>query len=142
MKTKKAQTEIIVTVLLVLIALAAVGLIAYFIMGQVRSGASAAGDKASCVKLDFQVTKAAAGTNITVKRNDDASVEVASVIATVDGSKWGQLDTNPSALGTVTVNRTQDSVTPLLLKDKPVEIGVVLKSGATCPSVATYAVTA
>ena len=53
-KIKKSQSEIIVTVLLVLIALAAVGLIAYFVMGQVRTNIADANLKSKVYDLSVE----------------------------------------------------------------------------------------
>jgi len=135
---KKAQSEIITTVLLVLIALAAVAIIAVFITNQVRQGAATADAKAQCIKIDLEVTKAVnAGTTITVKNNGDAPTG-AKMLAIVDGTTWGSETDLPSTLETETIVKdTSDA----LATDSKIEIGVRLVDGTACPAKTVYTVT-
>jgi len=108
MKTKKAQTEIIVTVLLVLVALAAVGFIAYFIMGQVRGGTAEATAKADCLKTlgsytIVQVTNATAN-NLQIKKETDDGIILKELKVYVNDKANVSITTIPEALATVTLN--------------------------------------
>lgn len=135
---KKAQSEIITTVLLVLIALAAVAIIAVFITNQVRQGAATADAKAQCIKVDLEVTKAVNNaTTVTIKNNGQA-VSGATVNATVAGTKWGNGMNLPGPLETGVINGTAADLTT----GKKVEVGVILADGTVCPAKATYTVTA
>ena len=78
MKIKRAQQDIIVTILLLLVALAAISAIAYFIVNQVRSGAAAAGNKAECIKVTIaldRVINASSGNLVMSRQNDDVVVK-------------------------------------------------------------------
>ena len=141
MKTKKSQQDIIVTVLLVLIAIAAVAVIAYFIINQVRQGTDNAQAKADCLKLDFQITKAVnAAISITVQRNDASSVNITKLSATIGGANWGSTTTIPGALTTTVIQNASSNTN--LSTGQTVEVGAILANGATCPSIATTIVTA
>jgi len=136
MKMKKAQSEIITTVLLVLIALAAVAIIAVFITNQVRQGAASADAKAQCLKVDVEVTSAVKdATSITVKRNDGESI-VGTIKTIVNGASWNASATMPASLETTSVIGTA------LPENGKVEVGVVLADGTACPAKAVYTVTA
>jgi len=140
---KKAQSEIITTVLLVLIALAAVAIIAMFINNQVRQGAATADAKAQCLKIDLEVTKAvanASGGVIYVKNNGETPAD-AKVKAIVEGASWGSEVNLPTSLTTTTITVGNDD-TKALVKDQKVEIGVLLADKTACPMKTTYTVTA
>ena len=144
MKTKKGQTEIIVTVLLVLIALAAVTAIAYFITGQVKNGTALADNKANCLKLDFQVTKAISGTsNVIVQRNDDGTVILQELKVLVDGVTANGNATVPTSLETtvIPVTNSTDGTSMNLTTGQKIEIGAVLTNGGTCADIASATVT-
>jgi flagellin-like protein len=76
MQGKKAQEGIIVTVLLVLVAIVAVGAIAMFIINNVKSttnDSQSAVSDISCLKVDLEITQAST-TAISVKRNDASNI--------------------------------------------------------------------
>jgi flagellin-like protein len=112
MKTKKGQTEIIVTVLLVLIALAAVIAVAYFFTGSVNKGTAAAQDKADCLKVSIVLESAKAtyvnGTTTTYtdlkisRQNDDVALKEIKVY--LNDKYVGSTATIPTKLETTTVN--------------------------------------
>jgi flagellar basal body-associated protein FliL len=136
MKTKKSQTEIIVTVLLVLLALAAVAFMYTFVMGQIRKGAEVGANKADCINLDFEITSAIAGqTNIIVKRNDDGKINVSKLALTVAGQTWNNTVNVPSTLSTESSNGAQ------LVLGQDVVLDALLQNGATCTGIATKKVT-
>jgi flagellin-like protein len=137
MKMKKAQSEIITTVLLVLIALAAVAIIAVFITNQVRQGAATADAKAQCLKIDLEVTKAVVGaTTITVKNNGETLTTGNTMLAIVDGTAWGDTPAVPASLTTGVITGT------VLTSGKKVEVGVKLADGTACAGKTVYTVTA
>ena len=109
-KTKRGQTEIIVTVLLVLVALAAVGLIAYFIMGQIRGGTAEAQEKADCLKtIDsysiVKVTSASTG-NLIIKNEKDDGIILKELKIYVNDKSNFSITSMPAALETSQYNLT------------------------------------
>ncbi len=84
MKTKRAQTEIIVTVLIVLIALAAVAFVATFIMNMVKSGSASAESKSECMKVplafDIISVNNASTNNVVVQRTGDEGLIVSGLL--------------------------------------------------------------
>lgn len=93
MKTKKSQSEIITTVLMVLVALAAIAGVAVFIIGQVRTGTNAAQNKAECSKITITIDSATAGSaNKTIISRGNDDVQVASLKAYLDGTATTTLD--------------------------------------------------
>lgn len=101
MKTKKGQEGIIVTVLLILIAIAAVVAIGYFVMGQVNRGVESGEGQANCFKLDLSI-EAVSTTAFSVKRNDvESSVVVKSIeVKGVDGLT-SEVDTTAITAGQI-----------------------------------------
>lgn len=105
---KRSQTEIIVTVLLVLVALAAVGFIAYFIMGQVRGGTAEAEAKADCLKTlgsytIVKVTNASTG-NLQVKKETDDGIVLKEFRVYVNDKSNTVITSIPDALETKNIN--------------------------------------
>ena len=136
---KRAQSEIITTVLLVLIALAAVAIIAVFIKDMVQQKTSEAQGAAQCINVNLEVTKAVAGTNVVVvqrKDNSDATTG-ATLKVLVNGLIWNASAPIPKALETVSVT----SVTNLTL-GQTVDLGVILADGKTVCSQTQKVVTA
>ncbi len=70
MKVKRGQSSIISTVLIVLVALVAVGILGVFIFNQVRSSMQEAEVKAKLSQLSISVTSAEAGNNYIILRKD------------------------------------------------------------------------
>ena len=91
MKSKRAQTEIIVTVLIVLIALAAVAFVATFIMDMVKSGSVSAEFKTECIKvpLAFDIISAtnASVNNVVVQRTGDEGLLVSGLLFYINDAK-------------------------------------------------------
>jgi flagellin-like protein len=137
---KRAQSEIITTVILVLIALAAVAIIAVFFLNQVRTNTATAESRANCIKLDLEITKAVNNTGvIIVKRNDaEASLNTAVMKVTVDGATWNSTGvTVPAALTTTNITGAT------LSTGQKVEIGAVLADNTTvCATKVVKTVTA
>lgn len=140
MKTKRSQSEIITTVLLVLVALAAVAVIAAFIINQVRTNTASAESKANCMKVDFAITKAivnsSVDTTVTVQRLDEGTVGVNNLSITVNGASKNLTATAavPASLSTKDIK-----VGALAAGDK-VELGVILTDGTACATKATRTV--
>ena len=133
MKSKKGQEGIIVTVLLILVAIAAVGAVAYFIINNIKAGTTAAQSKINCVKLDFTVTPITAGaTTITVKRGTAGS-EVA--LTRIDIWRKGvktnsTITTIPGALETSVVS--SPVFTTGLAAGDYIELSPVLADNTVC----------
>jgi hypothetical protein len=100
MKNKKAQEGVIVTVLLVLVAIAAIATVAFFIIKNVGSGTSSAADKTTCLTAQFQITSASAGTtgNLVIKRTDTSEVVIKELKIFVNDKLISTESTVPSAL--------------------------------------------
>ncbi len=132
MKSKKAQEGIIVTVLLVLVAIAAVSAVAYFVINNIRSGTAAATDKTDCLKVSLSLDNAKATyttatsnyTDLTLSRQNDAIV-LKAVNIYVNGKLFGSTSTIPAQLETATA--TLVNTTKVLTGDK-VRINPVLNS--------------
>lgn len=86
MMSKKAQQDVIVTVLLVLIALAAVALIATFIIKNVKTATQTADDKQNCLKLEFNIGKADVTSNRVLISRSGANVSINAIQTYVDGT--------------------------------------------------------
>ena len=139
---KRTQQEIIVTVLLVLIALAAVALIATFVINQIKDRTSKANAQLICSGVQFEVTKAVAAVagsaEIIVKRNDNENLTGAVLKVTVDGETWNNSAPIPASLETVKVT----SVAKALVAGKSIELGVTSATGISCPIANKFTVTA
>lgn len=147
MKSKKAQEGIIVTVLLVLIAIAAVGAVAYFIINSVKGGAVTATDKTDCFNVvsSLNLNKARATynqtnssgaitsttlTEITLSRGSD-SIVLRAVNIYVEDKLITATATIPSKLEVATTSIV-NSTTKVNVGSK-VRINAVLNStGYTC----------
>ena len=129
MKSKKGQTDMITTVLLVLVGLAAVALIGYFIMNQVRTTTGAAGDKTKCALVQLDIGDMKNGdTTVNIKRlgSSDNSTNSVTVNVFVNGaSKNTTAAIGVGATGAVTV--------PALVSGQKVDASAVLalSSGTT-----------
>ncbi len=126
---KKAQSEIITTVLLVLIALAAVAIIAAFIINQVKTNTASAEAKANCLKADVQISSALKATKNIVVMNA-GSITSGTLKASVNGVAYGASAAMPASLATVTIaGLTTDAA---LNSGDVVEVGVILADGTVC----------
>jgi hypothetical protein len=141
MKTKRGQTDVIVTVLLVLIALAAVAFIATFIINQVRQGANSAGVKTDCLKLtDFSIESAinstSTTTNVVVSREADDGIAIKEIRFYVNDKSVLINSTVPAAFEkvTYTVSAKVGDVVKAYL--------VLNSSGKVCENPASKTVTA
>ncbi len=143
MINKKGQQEIIVTVLLVLLALAAVVLIAGFIMRNVRQGGEVGESRVNCLSLDYEVTRAANGeSTISVRRNTGGeNVNVTGIKILVDSTNRlemkdlpGILETRSACIDTNVSNNCTNSsfVTGQLTTGQKIEIAPVLQGGTVC----------
>jgi hypothetical protein len=122
---RKGQQDIIVTVLLVLIALAAVALIATFIINNVREGTGSADDSATCLKINLEITSAT-DTSVVVKRLDGEAIDNAKLKVIVGGEAEDDNPDLPAAGVSKTVTITGGA-------SKLAEVTVMLEDGYTCP---------
>jgi len=143
MKSKKAQSEMITTILLILVAISAVILVSIFIMNQVKSSTANAAVKASCLKLEleFPTTITAGDTAIVVRLGGSfADVTLSKLFIYANGLEaMSYTGANPPELGS-TVTGT---VSGLESEDK-VEATVMIKDSNgkdyLCPILATTTV--
>jgi flagellin-like protein len=126
---KRAQSEIITTVLLVIVALAAVAIIAVFIKDMITQKTTEARSAAKCIGVDFEITKAVAGTTkVIVQRKDNSdAVTGATLKVLVNGLTWNASAAVPKALETVSITGATN-----LTLGQSVEVGVILADGTPC----------
>jgi len=100
MITKKGQSEMITTIILVLVALAAIALIAAFVMNQVKTSSSTAASKADCLKLSFTIDKAtnASSDNLAISRDTDDKIAVKELRLYINDKSNGTLSGVPNVL--------------------------------------------
>jgi hypothetical protein len=124
---KKAQQEIIVTVLLVLIALAAVSAIAVLITKNVQQATATADQKQACLKVELDITNIDKTLNaVTVKRLGSGAV-LGAVNVSVNGAvKEGVENIAPGGSAVITLPGTS-----LATGDK-VEVAATLSDGYAC----------
>lgn len=126
MKTKRSQTDMIVTVLLILIALAAIAGVAYFITKNVKGNVTVADLNAQCLSLEYEITGLTSGTGLTVKRGTSgADVQVQGFIVSVDGGADSDLipaviapgEESPVAYATTLTNNQKVELKPVLTQN-------------------------
>ena len=85
---KRAQSEIIITVLIVLVALAAVGIIAAFIISQVRDSVQTAEVRAKVSSIELVVTDAKAGNNFIIlqRTSNNPDITIANISIVINGN--------------------------------------------------------
>ena len=161
LKSKRSQTEMITTVLMILVGLAAIAGIAVFIMGQIRGSTQSATLKSMCLKveMDFPNVISATATSITVRRVGVADAQMPSADSTLVNEPFityidGIKQTTPitfaqcNNLAFTPGNTCTKTVTALTAGQK-VEIAPVIYVGATtvgspkynCPITLTTTVT-
>ena len=136
---RRGQQDIIVTILLILVALAAIGAIAYFIVQNVREGTQTAENKAECLKVTLAIDKINTTSIVISRQNDD--VEVTSLKLYLDGVNQNKdiLAANiPAKLDSKTVLH---GITPVSA-GQTVRMNPVLSSGYICENAAEAIVVA
>jgi flagellin-like protein len=103
---KKGQQEIIVTVLLVLVALVAVGAVVMFVSQLVNKNISTAKGKASCLDVSFTIEKVTNDT-LSITRGGD-SINVSKLNIYIGGKLNKTLNASdiPNPIETKTINIT------------------------------------
>jgi flagellin-like protein len=136
MKSKKGQQEIIVTVLLVLIAIAAIVLISNFVINMVKDKTAQGTGQVACLGLDFTVNRAMIGeTYVTITRGTKGSdVNVTGSKVLVGGQVQNTSLETWESLSTKQINVTK------LTADSKITIAPVLKGGFVCEPMAETAV--
>lgn len=142
MKTKRGQSEIIVTVLLVLIAIAAVVFVGTFIINAVKSNAAKGEDKTKCLEVDMSIIKAtynAQGTDaalaITLEKGSNAIVDLSELRFYVAGKQIGSTseasatDLQPNVQQTLYF--AKDTAWTFQVGDT-IDLAPVLASGTVC----------
>jgi len=124
---KKGQEGVIITVLLILVAIAAVAAVSYFVINQVRLGQTEAANKISCQMLNYEIVSAVNGQNtVTVRRIAGGDqLNVTDIIVSF-GIKGTNKTTGPGMMELVSVSGFNMSI-----GDK-IEVAPVLPNGVTC----------
>ncbi len=128
MISKKAQQEIIVTILLVLVALGAVAFVGTFIMKNVKDSAGSAEDKQACLQVQFDLSAISNNTQIAVKRTGTGSVVLNDTKVYVNEEMKNSTEKNIGAGESATL-----SIPGLKTGDK-VSAAAILASGYACGS--------
>jgi len=125
--SKKTQQEIIVTVLLVLIAIAAVVLIATFIIKNVRQGTESGASKVDCLNLDLTIMQPYAGADsVNIQRGvGGQEINVTGLILLVDGKSVGTYNDSIGTFESVNMSVT-DLTTGQVVEVAPRLMGNVL----------------
>lgn len=100
---KKGQQEIIVTVLLVLVALVAVGAVVVFVNQMIQKNVASAKNKANCMDLAFTIEKAT-NESITITRGSD-NLNISQLKVYINGESSTTI-TPPNAIETKKANIT------------------------------------
>jgi ribosomal protein S28E/S33 len=82
---KKAQAQIIVTVLIILIVIAILGFVGTWIYDMVKDSTTSGGDKAECTQVRLEITEALT-TGVTVERGSGGP-DTIGVILLIDGAQ-------------------------------------------------------
>jgi len=132
---KKGQEGVIITVLLILIAIAAVAVVSYFIINQVRQGQTQAADRLSCGELNYEIISAVKDTNsITVRRIAGGdNVNVSNIIVTF-GTKGTNKTASPAMMEITSVSGFN------ITSGDKIEITPILKGSITCDTRASFTV--
>jgi hypothetical protein len=138
MKTKRTQQEIIVTVLLVLIAIAAVILISNYVINMVKDNTAKGQGKLDCIGVDLTINRAIATENgVLITRNvGTGTVNITNIKILIDGIAKNSTDGNLQIFETK--NFTFDVVasevrTPIdLSTGQKVSAVVTLAGGTVC----------
>lgn len=136
---RKAQAEVITTVLIILLVLAAIVIVWQVVSGTIQKGGSQIEAQSSCIGVTMEVTKAVAGaTTVTVRRGQgDSKIKVTGCKVFVDGTK----QTN-GCTGTLNPLDTQSIIVDASLAlDKPISVAAVIGDTVCSPS-SDYKVTA
>lgn len=136
MKNKKAQGEIITTVLIILLVLAAIVIVWQVVQSTVNKGAKQVESQSGCLGVGVEVTKTS-NTEFIAKRTAQGEIFTASSIVVIsDGERMiAGDDTYSIDPSTTPLANPLDTVT-IKFVDAPassVEVGVI-GDGTTCPS--------
>jgi hypothetical protein len=126
---KKAQSQIITTVLIILLVLASIVIVWQVVQGTVRGGAEQVESQSACLGMNLVVVSAdASENNITVRREPGApSEDTVDYMIFIDGVNKGQSDASLSELSTH-LNESQS-----FAELAEVQVAPVLEDGTTCP---------
>jgi hypothetical protein len=124
---KKGQEGVIITVLLILVAIAAVAAVSYFVINQVRLGQTEAANKINCQMLNYEVVSAVSGQNtVTVRRTAGGDqLNVTNIIVSF-GIKGTNKTTGPGMMELVSVSGFNMS------SGDKIEVAPILSNGVTC----------
>jgi hypothetical protein len=126
MKSMKSQQEMIITVLVILIAIAALIGVAFFITNMSRQSTSSAGLSTKCLSIDLSINSAESGSNtIAVQRGAGGQdIEIKEIKIYVNGKNIGTLNGTLGVLETGTI-----SLNTSLSKGEKVQVAPAIKEG-------------
>jgi multidrug resistance efflux pump len=134
MKSKRAQQEIIVTVLLVLIAIAAIVLISNFVINMVKTKTTEGNNALTCTSIDFTVARATSTwTNITLTRGAKGSdINITNAKVLVNGA----VANDTTGTWSVLTSRVVPLTTGALKSGDKITVAPILGNGAGCDPMA------
>ena len=141
MKSKKALSEIVITMMIVLIAIGAVVTLWVALKPQIQSGAEQAGSLQKCMLLSLSIDSASfnySGTTnnalVKVKRGVGAGAEIEKLMFIVDGVKIVDINVTTSTAIPQELETKSYKITGLINTTKPgkIELVPVLKGGQLC----------
>ena len=132
---RKAQGEVITTILIILLVLAAVVIAWQAIRGTVQKGAGAIEPKMTAtlacmdVKVDVIEAKAtgAATSNVKVTRLAGGNITVGDIRVLVDGAVQ-----STTATGAIAELETKTIGVPINVSEKKIEVAAILSGGTSC----------
>ena len=137
---KKAQGQIITTILIILLVLAAIVIVWQVVGKTVEEGADSITTQSSCIGIVLDITAAAADTGIVsiTRRTGGDEDALSGVTILVNGAVSTHTGTDTLAVltsGTLTVTTGFD-------KDDEITVAGILDDGTKCDAIATFTATA
>lgn len=113
MENKKAQSEVITTVLIILLVLAAVFIVYTAVTGMIRGSTKTAGEKSGCLGTELEITSAtgsltAGGANVKITRSAGGSADAATPVILVNGVA-SSTTSNPNACSSATLKELEST---------------------------------
>jgi hypothetical protein len=128
---KKAQSQIITTVLIILLVLASIVIVWQVVQGTVRGGAEQVESQSACLGMNLVIVSAtnASTNNLVVRREPGAgSEEEVDFRVFVDGARLGTTDTDANL-----EELTSHNMTASLTFQDEVQVAPKLDDGTLCP---------
>ena len=131
-RVRKAQAQIIVTVLIILLVLAIIGVVAMMVTRTVKRGTEEAGERADCLQLDLTIARAVKGEfNVTVERGiGDANLN--SIRLYINGELNNQTENAPEELESMLIALNKTALSSGIPESAEVKIAAVLDGDVLC----------